>query len=112
MTQASTPSPRAEGILPRIANVQETIFIPAYGSGRQGNAPAMRLINAWADTDSRNALMLLVNSTHESCRRWQHFVHEYEDGFLWRKLDAFPDYIYELADSQILSTMVQSWVLR
>lgn len=46
--------------------------------------------------------MLLVNSAHKSCRRWEDLVDEDEDGLLWCKLDALSDDVDELPDCQIL----------
>jgi hypothetical protein len=46
--------------------------------------------------------MLLVNSAHKSCRRWENLFDEDEDGLLWCKLDTLPDNIDKLPNCQIL----------
>lgn len=46
----------------------------------------------------RYALVLVVNGAHECCCWWEYFVYEDEDSLLWRELNPFPDYVYELAD--------------
>lgn len=45
--------------------------------------------------------MFLVDGAHQ-CRGWrQHLIHEDEDGFLGRELDALADDIDELADGEV-----------
>lgn len=49
-----------------------------------------------------NALVLLINSTHER-RRWRkHLFDEDENGLLRRQLDPFANHVDELAYGQIL----------
>jgi hypothetical protein len=44
------------------------------------------------------SLMFLINGTHQRSSRRQDIVHEDEDCFLRGELDAFADYVDELAD--------------
>ena len=46
--------------------------------------------------------MLLIDGAHEGSGWWKDFVHEDENGFLWCKLDTFPDHIDELPHGKIL----------
>jgi len=46
--------------------------------------------------------VLFVYGTHKGGSRRKNFVDKDEYGFLWSKLDALPDDIDELTDSQIL----------
>ena len=49
--------------------------------------------------------MLLIDGTHERCRRREDFIDEDEDRLLRRELDTFPYYVDELADRKILLNM-------
>jgi len=46
-------------------------------------------------------LVLLVDGRHEGGCRWQHLVHEYEDGLFRRELNSLPDHIDELANREV-----------
>lgn len=46
--------------------------------------------------------MLLIDGAHERSGWRQYLIHEDENGFLWCKLDAFPDYVDELPHGKIL----------
>lgn len=50
-----------------------------------------------------NTLVLFIDCTHQLRRRWEHLIHEDEDGFLWCKLNPFPDDVHKLANRQVLS---------
>lgn len=50
----------------------------------------------------KSALVLLVNGAHKGSGRRKNLIDKDEYGFLWRKLDALPDDIDELTNSQIL----------
>lgn len=45
--------------------------------------------------------MFLVDGAHQRRRWWEHLIHEDEDGFLGRELDALADHIDELTNSEI-----------
>lgn len=45
--------------------------------------------------------MLLVDAAHQRSGGWQDLIDEDEDGLLRGELDAFADYVDELADGQI-----------
>ena len=45
--------------------------------------------------------MLLVDARHQSSGRWQDFIDEDEDGFLWAELDALADHIDELSNGEV-----------
>lgn len=49
-----------------------------------------------------NALMLLVDGTHELRGWWQYLIDEDEDRLLWRKLDSLSDNVHKLSDRQVL----------
>lgn len=51
-----------------------------------------------------DALVFLVNRTHQLRCRWQYLVNENEDRFLWGKLDTFPYHVDELPHCQVLHT--------
>ena len=51
---------------------------------------------------TRDALVLLIDGTHERCRRREDFIDEDEDRLLRRELDTFPYYVDELANSEVL----------
>jgi len=46
-------------------------------------------------------LVLFVYGAHERGSRWQHLVHEDEDGLLRRELNPLADHINELADGEV-----------
>lgn len=49
-----------------------------------------------------DSLVLLVDGAHQCCSWRQHFVHEYEYGFLRRQFDTLAYHIDKLAHSKIL----------
>ena len=51
----------------------------------------------------QDALVLVVDRTHQLRRWWKDLVDEDEDGLLWCELNPFPDYVHELADGEVLS---------
>lgn len=91
--QARGHSPRPEGVLSRVADVEEAVLIPDIRS-------------VWGHTPRRphDVLVLLVDSTHQR-RRWgQDLVDEDEDRLLWCELDTLAYNVYELAHGEILVT--------
>lgn len=46
-------------------------------------------------------LVLLVDTAHEGCGRWQNLIDEDEDSLLGRQLDALSDHVDELPNCQI-----------
>ena len=46
-------------------------------------------------------LVLLVYAAHQGSSRRQDLIHEDEDGFLRRELDALSDNVDELADGEV-----------
>jgi hypothetical protein len=50
----------------------------------------------------RDALVFLIDSTHQRSCRWQNLIDEYEDSLFRRELDSLPNDIHKLAHSKIL----------
>lgn len=61
----------------------------------------IRILNIRDVQETILVLVLLVDAAHERSSRWQHLIHEDEDGLLWAQLDALADDIDELADGEI-----------
>lgn len=84
------PAILTKRVLARIAHVEEVVLIPDV-------AHESVSADERKGCGDRHSLMLLVYRAHQ-CRSWrQGFLHKYENGFLWRKLDPLADYVDELA---------------